>query len=353
MRRTVSGLIVVIVVVSLLLGACAAPAPSPTPGTTGQPKEQWPSAIVLGGGESETSGMYMMSITVSEIITKYVPGVSASPKIWRGMEAVAQAVESKQLDIGHMGSTVSYSYYGRDYPLYAKIPGMRQLMLTTGAWWHTLATKNIKSYADLKGKRIMYDTPASSQAMETWYTIFKYYGFTKEDVITLPREGKAELAANLKAGTTDAGYQMATLPDAAFVEAFKSVPGLHLLAMDEGLMAAVLKLQFGQKPGSIPAGSYAGQDQDVPTLIGNNVYVLHKDMPEGLVYAITKAIHEHLDILYATHPMYKEINAKSSVRFLLHPIHPGAKRYYQEVGAWTPELEKKNQELLDIIAGWK
>lgn len=365
--RRVTVLVVMILVVTLLLGACAAPKPSPAPPTSTPkptptapasptpsptPKEQWPSAVVVAGGSSTTSSTYILGIPVSEIITKYV-GVSASPVTWRGMPALASALQNKEVDIAHLYQGITAGYYRTDYELYGKIGSLRQLMLTKASWWHTIGTKDIKSLADLKGKRVMFLSPGSPDTEQIWDTILAYYGMTRKDIIPLPREGQTEQIDALKAGTTDVVQHLSSLKLAVYTEGFKSIPGLHLLAFEDALVKQIEKLGFGYSGGLIPVGSYPGQDKEVLSIWSTQMYAVHKDMPEGLAYAVTKALHEHLDMIHAAHPEFKELSLENSAKSIIFPIHPGAKKYYQERGVWTPELDKQNQAILDIIAKWK
>ena len=85
-------------------------------------------------------------------------------------------------------------------------------------------------------------------------------------------------------------------------------------------------------PGTIPAGTYDGQPADVPTASIMNLLVTRAALSDDLVYGMTKSLFDHLDQLVATHPAAKDIAAAKAAFGLPIPLHPGAAKYYREVG---------------------
>ncbi|MGJ8603526.1 MAG: TAXI family TRAP transporter solute-binding subunit [Marivita sp.] len=90
-------------------------------------------------------------------------------------------------------------------------------------------------------------------------------------------------------------------------------------------------------PFTIPAGTYPGQNMDVQTIAQPNFLATSTDVPEEHVYQITKAMYENLPFLQAIHPATKAMAIESAIAGLPLPLHPGALRYYQEVGLDVPE----------------
>ena len=82
----------------------------------------------------------------------------------------------------------------------------------------------------------------------------------------------------------------------------------------------------------IPAGTYDGQDEAVPTLAITNILVTSSDVDEELAYQMTKQMFEHLGELTAAHNAAKAIDPKTAAKNLPVPLHPGAERYYKEAG---------------------
>ncbi len=90
-------------------------------------------------------------------------------------------------------------------------------------------------------------------------------------------------------------------------------------------------------PYTIPAGTYPGQTEDVNTIAQPNFLATHADLPEENVYQITKTIYENLPFLQAIHPATKVMAIEAAIAGLPVPLHPGAVRYYQEVGIDIPD----------------
>ena len=90
-------------------------------------------------------------------------------------------------------------------------------------------------------------------------------------------------------------------------------------------------------PYTIPAGTYPGQEADVQTIAQPNFLATSADIPEENVYQITKAIYENLPFLQAIHPATNAMAIEKAIAGLPVPLHPGAARYYQEVGIEIPE----------------
>ena len=90
-------------------------------------------------------------------------------------------------------------------------------------------------------------------------------------------------------------------------------------------------------PYLIPAGTYPGQTEDINTIAQPNFLATTADLPEENVYLITKAIYENLDFLKAIHPATKVMAIEQAIAGLPVPLHPGAQRYYEEVGVTIPD----------------
>ncbi len=87
----------------------------------------------------------------------------------------------------------------------------------------------------------------------------------------------------------------------------------------------------------IKAGTYPGQDKDVTTIAQPNFLAVNARVDEEHVYLLTKAIYENLGFLQAIHKATKAMNTDAAMAGLPVPLHPGATRYYKEIGLIIPE----------------
>jgi TRAP transporter TAXI family solute receptor len=90
-------------------------------------------------------------------------------------------------------------------------------------------------------------------------------------------------------------------------------------------------------PYTIEAGTYPGQDADVQTIAQPNFLAVNADVDENHVYLLTKTMYENLGFLSAIHPATKVMAVEKAIAGLPVPLHPGAARYYKEIGLEVPE----------------
>jgi TRAP transporter TAXI family solute receptor len=90
-------------------------------------------------------------------------------------------------------------------------------------------------------------------------------------------------------------------------------------------------------PYTIAAGTYPGQEKDINTIAQPNFLAVNADVDEEHVYMLTKTIYENLPFLQAIHKATKAMDVKKAMAGLPVALHPGAARYYKEVGLEIPE----------------
>ena len=86
----------------------------------------------------------------------------------------------------------------------------------------------------------------------------------------------------------------------------------------------------------IPAETYPGQTKEINTIAQPNFLAVRADVDEDAVYQITKATYENLAFLNAIHGATKAMAIEKAIAGLPMPLHPGAAKYYQEVGIKIP-----------------
>jgi len=99
------------------------------------------------------------------------------------------------------------------------------------------------------------------------------------------------------------------------------------------------KMDGGRKlwvPYTIAAGTYPGQDSDIQTIAQPNFLAVNASVDEEHVYKLTKAIYENLPFLQAIHKATNAMDVNAAMAGLPVPLHPGALKYYKEVGLEIP-----------------
>jgi len=190
------------------------------------------------------------------------------------------------------------------------------------------ADSGIKTIADLKGKKISVGAPKSGTELNARAILgaagLSYSDFSKVEY--LPFGESVELMKNRQLDVTlqSAGLGVASLRD---------------LAASVDVVVVAIPADVVKKTGNpvyiaatIPADTYKGQTTDVPTASVQNYLATHEGVPTDVVYGMTKALWTSLDQLVAAHAAAKAINLKHALDGMPLPLHPGAEKYYKEVG---------------------
>jgi hypothetical protein len=148
----------------------------------------------------------------------------------------------------------------------------------------------------------------------------------------------------LSDGSADAAFLGGAVPTASITQAATSMD-LRLIPFDGEAMAMAVQEYPFFAPATIPAGTYRGQEEDYHGLnVGSMHLITSEDASEELVYAFTKAIYEHRDAVVERHPAGKAIRPEVVVRNTGTPFHPGAERFYREIGIWPRADEAADNE---------
>ncbi len=193
------------------------------------------------------------------------------------------------------------------------------------------ADSGIDSLDDMKGKRVNIGEKGAGQR-STLDALMKVKGWDKEDFSATIELKASEQAAALCAGDIDVMIYMIGHPSGAIKEVTTSCDS-RLIALDEKVIEAMLAGNDYFEKAVIPGGMYRGNDKPIATFGVGATMLASSDMPDQEVYAVVKAVFEQFEIFQKLHPALAGLNKKQMVsEGLIAPIHPGALRYYNEVG---------------------
>lgn len=191
----------------------------------------------------------------------------------------------------------------------------------------TLADSDITGIPDLEGKRVSVGAPGSGTEVIA-NELLAFYGLTYDD-INVQRLSFGETGSALQDGQLDAGFWSVAYP-ASSIQNLASLRDIRLLDFPEKDIQALADRFPYYSNATIPAGAYPGQTEPVDNPGVPNVMVVHEGMSENLAYRIAKAVYENLDSLAEVHPaanQFEETARKAPI-----DLHPGSKRYFDEVG---------------------
>ncbi|MEJ5357442.1 MAG: TAXI family TRAP transporter solute-binding subunit [Desulfobacterales bacterium] len=192
------------------------------------------------------------------------------------------------------------------------------------------ADSPIKSFADLKGKKVGVGAPGSGTEAN-FRQLMDIYGLKKEDV-NPQYLSFAESADAFKDKHIDAFIVTAGIPNAGIMDV-STQHAIRILDI-KGPEAEKLIAKYPfLAPAKVPAGTYKGQEAEVNTVAVNAVLIAGNHLKEDVVYNLTKALFENQSELAQAHAKGKELDLKRAVKGVSIPFHPGAVKYYKEKGA--------------------
>jgi TRAP transporter TAXI family solute receptor len=118
---------------------------------------------------------------------------------------------------------------------------------------------------------------------------------------------------------------------ASYLSELNSSKPIKLLSLSDKAIKD-LEDQVGAIPTTIKAGTYEFVKKDVPTAAVSTVLITSADVPDEKVYKLTKAVYEHLDFLHSVHNSFKDMTKETMANLEGVPFHPGAAKFYKEVG---------------------
>lgn len=193
----------------------------------------------------------------------------------------------------------------------------------------TRESTGIKSIADLKGKRIAIGPPGSGTQAAT-KAVLAAYGIQDGDYEAY-QEGFGDAKSKLQDGTIDASFGLLGLPDAGIDELQASVGDVKFLEITGDALAYVEE-NTGYAGYTIKAGSYEWLENDVGTVSAFAILVANTDtVSDDIAYQLAKVMVEKSN--ENTHVQAQHMTLENALNGLGDlPIHPGAERYYKEVG---------------------
>ena len=285
----------------------------------------------LNIGTGGTAGTYYpIGGAMAEILNKEIPGMSASAQSTGASVANVNMLGDGTIDLATVQNDIAYyAAHGTEMFVDKRVDGLKGVasLYPETCQFVTLKSSGIKSLSELKGKRIAVGAVGSGVEANV-RQILAAYGISYDD-IDAQYLSFAEGASALKDGNVDvavltAGYPTASVQDIAAQNPVRLLPVEDKIADD-----LIAQYPFYTKT-VIPAGTYAGFDEAVPSVAVMAMLVAGPTVNEELGYKVTKAIFSHLDRLQAAHAVGKQITRDSVKAGMSLPMNEGAEKYFNE-----------------------
>ena len=135
-------------------------------------------------------------------------------------------------------------------------------------------------------------------------------------------------------GSAVAAFLGGAVPTASITQACSSQE-IYFIPFDETAKTELVAKYPFFNPATIPANTYPGQTEAFEALnTGSMHFIAGAGVDEELVYQVTKTIYENREAVIAKHAAGRAINPQNAARNTGTPFHPGAIRFYREIGIW-------------------
>jgi len=284
---------------------------------------------VLTGG---TSGVYYpLGVALSDIYGNNIEGARTQVQATKASVENLNLLQAGRGEIAFtLGDSLKEAWAGNtEAGFKGKLDKLRGIAAIYPNYVQIVASKEsgVTTLEGLKGKSLSVGAPASGTELNA-RAIFAAAGMKYEDLGKIEYLPFAESVELIKNRQLDATLQSAGLGVASIRDLATSVP-INVVAVSPEIIE---KIGAPFIAATIPAGTYEGQADDVPTAAVGNFLVSHDGVSEETAYRMTKLLFENLDKMVASHAAAKAIDVQKALDGMPIPLHPGAERYYREVG---------------------
>jgi len=264
---------------------------------------------------------------------KEIPGLQITQTPGAGIANV-RGVDAGKAQIGLANSSSTVDGIAGRAPYPNKVTQVCQIANLYPQYFQVvaLADAKINSFADFKGK-VLVAQPKGNTAEAITDAVLKLNGMTYQslakvnfqaaynDAVALMKDGHAQV------------FTLGTTAPASAIMDLASARDVHLVPVDDKTMAAMKQANPGYNRLIIKAGTYPKQDKDVPVIGYSTHLIVACNLPEDVVYKMTKTLATHTADMGAVVKAINGVTAKDMALDIGVPFHKGATKYYKEVGA--------------------
>jgi TRAP transporter TAXI family solute receptor len=275
---------------------------------------------------------YPLGGAISDAIQKAIPGVTLSVMPGGGIGNV-EALEVGKCDIGFANSCSAVDgLFGRA-PFKKKMENMRQLVNLYPQYFQMVVAEasGIKSVPEMKGKVLACDRKGltGEQLSEL---VLKVYGLSYKDLAKVNHVGYSDGVSLMKDGHAQGFFLITTIPSSSVID-LSADRKIRMLSLPEDKIQALQKINSGFLKRVIPKGTYPGVDYEVQGVGAFTHLIISSKLPDELVYQITKVFAANVSRFGDVVKDIKGVTPKDLAFEVGVPYHPGALKYYKEIGA--------------------
>lgn len=278
---------------------------------------------------------YPLGAKIMQVFDENVEGISTSNTSGGGISNVL-AVNGGDAEIGFSYAHTTANGFNGVGKFKKAQPDVRHFATLYGSMFQVAvrADSDIQSFADMKDKNI---SPGKAKWTGTAFaeSILNHYGISFDDIKanggTVHHVNYTESVALMKDGHIDVFMAATNMPQASFIELEQS-PGIRFIGMPKEDQQAIIAANPGYIEGTMPAGVYDSVKEDTHSLGIVVNMVVHKDLPEDMVYNMCKVFWENHGTFAEVKSVWNRVKLEDALNGVAIPVHPGAEKCYAELG---------------------
>ncbi len=291
----------------------------------------WPATMqrFSCGTGGTTGAFYIIGAGICNVVTTHATNIDISAEVTGATLDNIAMCAAGDCEFGISNADFAmYAYEGiENYDKPQDILAIASLYPTT---CHIVASKasGITSLEDMKGKRISVGPFGSGNRMGS-QRLLEMVGLSFDDITELDLTN-AEAIDSLKDGTIDAFILYSGAPLSSIIDLTTTTDVTWISLSDDFIAKFVEKYPYYM--GLKLAKDVYNTDEEIQCIGVNNIMIVNKDVPEDIVYLVTKTMYENVEEIWKVHTEASKITLESATNVPI-PLHPGAEKYFKEVGA--------------------
>ena len=278
---------------------------------------------------------YPLGAKIMQVMESEIDGIATSNTSGGGISNVL-SVNGGDAEVGFSYAHTTANGFNGVGKFTKKQPDVRHFATLYGSMFQVAvrADSDIKTFADLKDKNI---SPGKAKWTGTAFaeSILKHYGITFDDIKanggTVHHVNYTESVALMKDGHIDVFMAATNMPQASMLELEQS-PGIRFIGLPKDDQQAIIAANPGYIEGTMPAGVYQSVTEDLNSLGIVVNMVVHKDLPDDLVYNMCKIFWDNHGTFAEVKSVWNRVKKEDALSGVAIPVHPGAQKCYDELG---------------------
>ena len=314
----------------LALGMAALLLTTGCAGNTSDEADDAPLTVLTIGTADSGGTMYKIGSLLAQSITDTDNSIKVNLGASTGSSMNVLELSKGEIDLGLVSGDIAYAAYHGQEPFDEPMENLRAVaavFLSTSNWIAPAST-GAEYVHDLRGMRVGIG-PQSSTSELSAQTVVTALGLDQANT-SFVNCGLGDGAQMVEQGELDALHGFSGAPVGGLKELAQQ-QNCTLLKYTQEELQDILSLNPLYQAAVIPAGTYAGQTENVDTFGVKCLLCVDASMSEEQVYQLTQKIWESSGQLSARHPAMQElIYPEFLCQNLPIPLHPGAQKFYQE-----------------------